>query len=274
MVLVSDAKLPSFRGGSFRLFNILRCPMRWLSLFAAVGMLFFQMPRRDLPENIYPEWFFAPPLSGGPFSVGYSDEHARGDSAVNAATREAAVNYVKSQRVQIIGEQGMATFAAGKIPVGSTIKEQYDEEAARNLGSTMKAVDWFLRKGAATVIASTDSTPVTGRNRRIDAAKVKEPVWVTSVPDSQGYIFSTGLAPVYYHENNSWREAERKARTNLALSLYSQIKFLGKKMDDVYYREFQVEETNVTLVGARVIARWKDVKNRICYVLVRMPLAR
>jgi len=56
------------------------------------------------------------------------------------------------------------------------------------------------------------------------------------------------------------------------LTVYTKVKFLGKKVEDSYFREFQVEETNVTLEGIEVVARWKDVRNQICYVLVRVPV--
>jgi hypothetical protein len=235
--------------------------------------LLVQTAKKPFPENIYPAWFLDPPSDQKMVAVGYSDVHAYIDSAIKSATREAATNLVKNGQVQIIGEQGLATLAAGTILVGSTIKEYYDTTEAGRLGSTMKVVDYFQRSGAVTILVSTDSAKTTAAFGRVDASKLPRPPWTTQTPDKGGYLYCSGLAPVYYYENNSWREAERKARINLALTLYTKVKYLGKKVDQSYYREFQVEETNATLRGIEVVARWKDVKNQVCYVLMRMPVS-
>jgi len=244
------------------------------SWYIVVAVLLSFHPRpsaSSLPENIYPRWFFNPP-TGSSFAVGYSSEHAYRDSAIKAATRDAARNYVKCRKVQIEGEQGLATLAAGTITVGSTIKEWYDTAEAVNLGERMKVVDYFQRGGAVSVLASTDSVGDAPGPQRVDAATVAMPAWTTNIPEKPGYVYNSGLAPLYYNEFNSWLEAERKARINLALTVYTKVKFLGKKVEDSYFREFQVEETNVTLEGIEVVARWKDVRNQICYVLVRVPV--
>jgi hypothetical protein len=225
-----------------------------------------------LPENIYPVWFFNPPAGSPTLVVGYSDEHAYRDSAINAAKREAAENYVKIRQVKISGEQGLATLAAGTITVGSTIKEYFDTTEAERLAGTMKIVDYFRRGGSVALLASTDSVANVPGIIRVDAATVPTPLWTTVMPEQAGYVYNSGLSTLYYNEFNSWREAERKARINLALTVYTKVKFLGKKSDNVYFREFQIEETNVTLHSIEVVARWKDVKNQICYVLMRVPI--
>jgi hypothetical protein len=246
----------------------------WLPLLPLMLALHLASSYKPLPDNIYPLWFFNPPHGSPAFVVGYSDEHAYLDSAINAAKREAARNLVKIRRVQIAGEQGLATLAAGTITVGSTIKEYYDTTEAERLAGRMKALDYFQRGGSVALLASTDSVGNVPEVKRVDVASVPLPSWTTVIPDRAGYIYNSGLAPLYYNEFNSWREAERRARINLALTVYTKVKFLGKKADDVYFREFQIEETNVTLHAIEVVARWKDVKNKICYVLMRIPVGK
>ena len=245
----------------------------WYSLLPLLLSFSLRVSENPRPENIYPSWFFNPP-EGASFAVGYSAEHAYRDSAIKAATRDAAVNYVKNQQVEIKGEQGLATLAAGTITVGSTIKEYYDTTEAGRLGGILKVLDFFQRGGAFAVLASTDSVAKAPGVNRLDAAAVPAPQWTTVIPEKAGYVYNSGLAPLYYNEFNSWLEAERKARVNLALTVYTKVKFLGKKVENSYFREFQVEETNVTLHGIEVVARWKDVRNQICYVLVRVPVGR
>ncbi len=237
-----------------------------------VVSLFVQASKRPLPDNIYPAWFFDPPSGRSVFAVGYSDVRSYVDSAIASATREAAVNFVRYRQERIQGEQGLATLAAGTLTVGSTIKEFYDENEAGRLATNLKVLDYFQRGGAVTLLGSTDSTIGVPNARRVDASRIPKPSWTTTIPEKAGYLYNSGLCPVYYNENNSWREAERRARINTALTLYTKVKFLGKKVDNSYFREFQVEETNATLIGVEVVARWKDVKNQICYVLVRMPV--
>ncbi len=236
--------------------------------------LLFQASKRPLPENVYPAWFLEPPPGRTDLAVGYSDVRAYLDSAIASATREAAVNYVRNRQVRVAGEQGLATLAAGTLTVGSTIKESYDAGAAAQLSASLKAIDYFQRGGAVTLMASTDSNATVQNLRRVDVSKIPKPSWTTTTPEKARYLYNSGLCPVYYNENNSWREAERRGRINLALTLYTKVKFLGKKVDNSYFREFQVEETNATLLGVEVVARWKDVRNQICYVLLRMPVAK
>jgi hypothetical protein len=236
--------------------------------------LFFQPSEKPLPENLYPAWFFDPPAGRAVFTVGYSDVRAYVDSAIASAMREAAANYVRNQQVRIAGEQGLATLAAGTLTVGSTIKESFDVDEAGRLASKLKVLDYFQRGGAVTLLASMDSTVNITNVRRVDASRIPKPSWTTVIPEKAGYIYNSGLCPVYYNENNSWREAERRGRINLALTLYTKVKYMGKKVDNIYFREFQVEETNATLLGVEVVARWKDVRNQICYVLVRMPVTQ
>lgn len=243
----------------------------WFPLLAVLLSFHLQAPSGPLLENIYPAWFFNPP-SGSTFADGYSAEHAYRDSAIKAATRDAAITYVKNKQVEIRGEQGLATLAVGTITVGSTIKEYYDSAEAGRLGESMKVLDFFQRGGAVSVLASLDSVGNVPGAKRLDAAAVPTPLWTTVIPEKPGYVYNSGLAPLYYNEFNSWLEAERKARINLALTVYTKVKFLGKKVDESYFREFQVEETNVTLHGIEIVARWKDVKNQICYVLMRVPV--
>jgi hypothetical protein len=243
-------------------------------LFSVILSFHFQASHKTLRENVYPLWFFNPPAGSTMLAVGYSGEHAYLDSAIKAATREAAENYMKNRQVQIAGEQGLATLAAGTITVGSTIKEYYDTLDAERLGGTMKVLDYFQRGGSVALLASTDSVGNVPGRKRIDAATLSTPLWTTVTPEQAGYLYNAGLAPLYYNEFNSWREAERRARINLALTVYTKVKFLGKKTDNVYFREFQIEETNVTLHAIEVVARWKDVKNKICYVLMRVPVGQ
>lgn len=243
----------------------------WFSFLPVLLSLTIQSSRKPLPENIYPLWFFNPPATSTTWTVGYSQEHAYLDSALKAATREAGRNFAKNQQVQIRGEQGIATLAVGTITVGSTIKEYFDTTQAVSMGAALKVADYFRRGGAVAVLASMDSVANVPGVNRIDAATVPMPPWTKALPEKAGYVFNSGLAPLYYNEFNSWLEAERKARINLALSAYTRIKFLGKKEDDSYFRESQVEATNVTLRGIEVVARWKDIKNQICYVLMRVP---
>jgi hypothetical protein len=246
--------------------------MIWNPLLPLLFSFYLGGSPAPLPENIYPLWFFNPPAGSPTFVVGYSGEHSYLDSAINAAKREAALNYVKTRQVQISGEQGLATLAAGTITVGSTIKEYFDTSEAEQLAGSMKMIDYFRRGGSVALLASTDSIGNVPGIKRIDAATVPTPLWTTVIPEQEGYIYNSGLAPLYYNELNSWREAERRARINLALTVFTKVKFLGKKSDNVYFREFQIEETNVTLHSIEVVGRWKDVKNQICYVLMRVPV--
>ena len=77
------------------------------------------------------------------------------------------------------------------------------------------------------------------------------------------------MAPQYYYESSSWKEAERMARRNLARSVYTTVRMLQKS--GIQAQGIEHEELRVNLHDISVAARWTDVNARIVYVLMRTP---
>ena len=110
---------------------------------------------------------------------------------------------------------------------------------------------------------------------RVDRARVrmseKAPKWVRKLPRKEGYVFAVGTSHLYYHEESSWREAERAARLELARDVVSQIRNLSKQAGG-RLEHVVVTKTEATLRGTQIVGRWLDRKAKACYVLCRMPI--
>ena len=99
----------------------------------------------------------------------------------------------------------------------------------------------------------------------------KAPKWVRKLPRKRGYAFAVGISHLYYHEENSWREAERAARLELARDVLSEIRNLSKQAGGTLEYVI-VTRTEATLREAQIVGRWLDRKEKACYVLCRMPI--
>ena len=71
--------------------------------------------------------------------------------------------------------------------------------------------------------------------------------------------------------HSGWREAERNALVDLALTLKSYVRNLTKQLNSQTGRVLSVQ-TNVVLSRIQVVERWYDRQNRSYHVLMEMPL--
>jgi hypothetical protein len=93
--------------------------------------------------------------------------------------------------------------------------------------------------------------------------------WTTKLPEDKGFAYTVGMCNGFFSEYKSWQSAENNAILNLACSislkenaeaLMSQGRMMSKVMENV----------SVVLQNIQVVERWKDEKNNLYYVLVRM----
>jgi hypothetical protein len=108
-------------------------------------------------------------------------------------------------------------------------------------------------------------------NTLVNVGTTKPPAWIDSPPQTPGYVTSVGMAVLYYHPISSWHEAEKIGRRNLAATVSSSVRQLEKQTategQAISHSEIRAQLSNV-----RVLRRWEDPKEGICYVLMRMPM--
>jgi hypothetical protein len=95
------------------------------------------------------------------------------------------------------------------------------------------------------------------------------PKWTESPPNDENYFYAVGISPEYYYEISSWKEAEKLARRNLARSVYIEIKSLQKGARQ--FQEITNENLEMDLHNIQVVSRWRDIEEKLFYVLIKMP---
>jgi len=203
-------------------------------------------------------------------SVGYAKRSYYKDSTAFAiATENAYKNFVVQNRVTISGEQAFWTTEIGNAWMGNDIKEVYDTNECSIISRTVIPLDTMLIKDFVAIIVGDRECELSSLNKFvvfIDSSI--QPAWVDIIPQESDYYYAVGIAPEYYYESSSWMEAEKRASLNLARILYTKIESLQKK--EIGGQEVKKEKLSVELKEITFVARWKDEKNKIYYLLAKI----
>jgi hypothetical protein len=218
----------------------------------------------------YPAWF----LNQGSLTcesavVGYANPSYYPDSAIAQAVRNAIVNAGRLRATRVSGGQAFWSTEGGMFWMGSNIREDFDSMLSAERGS-WKILDAFTTPGFVAVLYGDSACIVDPSARAIVRVPSKPPLWTETLPNDDRFFYAVGLAPEYYYETSSWQEAEQSARLSLARTVHTRIKSL-QKVAGREGQEVREEETHVTLERLQVVARWRDVRQKIFYVLIRMP---
>lgn len=219
--------------------------------------------------QIYTKWFIAPervPCEN--ITVGYADPSYIPDSAAARAVLNGYEAFARQTYTHISGGQAFWSTEGGVYWMGANFQERFDSSYVQMAQKLLTPVDTLFTKGLVAVLLSTSDCSLDSTFRsRISIRGESPPPWIESVPQDDAYLYATGVAPLYFHEISSWIEAEQLARRNLARAVYTEIKSL-QKMSSAG-QEIRHEALTVSLHQVRVVRRWLDFKNKICYVLVK-----
>jgi hypothetical protein len=218
----------------------------------------------------YPRWFLEQGRLLPASHVGYAQVGYYRDSVVGYALRNACENAARSASSQITGKREHWATEIGTFVMDDDVSETFDTSAAARTTCGLIVADSMLLNSMMIVLAVPGEVmvPATARTP-IRIAAAQPPSWIQALPEEAGFIYSSGLSAEYFYEKSSWLRAEQMARKNLAFSVYTQLKSLQRVAEQGV--EKSREEVSVGLRDIEVVARWRDVKNRIMHVLVRMP---
>ena len=110
-------------------------------------------------------------------------------------------------------------------------------------------------------------------NRKLVLASSRsKPDWLSQLSESTASLYGVGhCSRPTLRLHSGWREAERNALVDLALTLKSYVRNLTKQLNSQTGRVLSVQ-TNVVLSRIQVVERWYDRQNRSYHVLMEMPL--
>lgn len=225
-------------------------------------LLFFIFLER-LAAQDYPDWFLFPGgISVENLSTGYSNKSFYQDSAYSAAYRNSLENFKLFNNNKITGSQKYWISFEGTMDAGRYFNEIIDSS---NSDISLQKLKAFNYANLLAVLV------VDEKITEINVSEKNDTSWVTKIPEETGFLYSLGISKNYYYEKNSWLEAEKNARINLAKQISVKIKSLSKKENN-FIEEARKEEVAVELKKAKIWRRYKDCKKKLYYVLVRMVI--
>jgi len=217
----------------------------------------------------YPAWFLLQGRVGcRTIAVGYAEHSSLKDSTASYALQNAAVNAAAFTHIVVKAEQTFWGTEAGTYRINSSTLEVLEEGELQRANHVLRRIDVAENNGCMMILAG-DSTCIIpdGKRQKVNLSQVSPPHWTEEVPKEPGFVSAVGLAPRYYYESSSWKEAEWMARRNLARSLHSRIK--GVQKSAVEGQSLELLSSDVVLKNAEVVERWLDIHQEIFYVLVR-----
>ena len=217
--------------------------------------------------HLYPHWFTEmPQRRGAIFAVGYSPVYMNIKTSWQEAKDNALLNLAKAYWVSVQGEQAFVSGEGGTAYKGSTVSEVVDSTLLKMLKPKLTCLDSALVGEMVIVLVSTKGIDVHSRPISLKS----EPTWIKKLPSNPDYNYARGASPKYLYESNSWLEAERRARIQLAWGRKTKLQQLQRK-GEFSFHQVTVESTGVTLREAQIVARWVDPVNGVHWVLARCP---
>ena len=221
----------------------------------------------------YPDWFLNQgTLNCTDIAIGISERSYVNDTAaISLAFKNACLQLTKQKYMKVYSDNYYWTTALGKAWMGSEIREGIDTTLFNLILGRVQIIDTFKTDKILAVIVSEEPCyPIVNNSFLTSIDSFKIPNWVRSLPEDDHYYFSLGVAPQYFYESSSWNEAEASALRKLAEIKQIMIRSLQKV--DESYEEKQNVIVSTELYNSEVIARWRDLRLNIYYVLARCPV--
>lgn len=193
------------------------------------------------------------------------------DSAIALAFRTGCDLLAKYNTVVIKGGQAFWATEDGVHSMGAQYTETYDEDLGDFFKSKLKVLDAFV-DDQKTIVLSGDSGACGMSDQlreKFDVRSIKRPEWVDGLPNTKGFYFNVGTSEEYYYESSSWQRAEHNALMGLARSIRSKVVSMQKK-NQIEGQDVFNEDLDVELKNVQIAARWRDVKNKVFYVLAKV----
>ncbi len=215
----------------------------------------------------YPQWFWAPPPRlPFPTAVGYSAvSHFHPDKALENATEDGIERLAKSIHVRIRGERSTIN---GKLV--QQFQEETETRVKENVREAHEILAIYQEEGLTMVLvgASTQSRQLSAS---VTEPNATVPDWIGELPRHRGYFYARGQSVLKNRPKTAWAQAEYQARIALALTVTASVSHLERSARG------QIDKVtrtcvDLTLRGIQIVARWYDAAERICYVLVRVPI--
>ncbi len=220
----------------------------------------------------YPKWFLFPAkVKCSPhITIITSPPTYYRDSAIVQGFKLGCDLLARYTGMKISGGQTFWATEAGISSMGAKYELSYDTLLTEKYLSSLRVLQSFIDKQKTLVLVG-DSICTAGADIAdlISLSSIEQPRWVEELPVEQGYQFGVGFSEEFFYEISSWQVAEKNSYMALARSIQVKMQSL-QKQDAAESQDIRNEEVNVNLQNVEIVARWKDMKKKIFYVLARM----
>lgn len=219
----------------------------------------------------YPRWFLYPGETGCRSAVTViapAPTYYR-DSAVAFAFRMGCDLAARYDALHIVGGQAFWMTEAGAHSMGASFEQRYDTALTERNLSVMKVIATDIDRNRTLVLAGEEGCTVDSLSgARVSVARIRQPKWVEEGMRDGRYHYGVGFSQEFFYDASSWQTAEKNAVMALARSVRTSVKSMQKR-DALEAQDVQDEQIDVTLRNITIVARWKDVKKKVYYVLAR-----
>ncbi len=224
-----------------------------------------------LVAQTYPAWFLNPekiPCTDALTMIIRSSVYPQ--SAMQTAFVEGCFTLARYKNSQISGGQAFWSTESGIFEMGSNYAIDFDSSLAERYFERLKITDSFT-DNTKIVLLIADSACKFGDElfEKKNIKNIPEPKWIEQMPNEKGYIYAVGLSQEYVYEVSSWNSAERNGFLDLARQQKISLKSV-QKHDVNEQHDLRNEDVNAQLTDVKVISRYRDLKRKIFYVLMRM----
>lgn len=225
----------------------------------------------SLKAQVYPRWFLFQgevPCHPNAAAVANPSTFHR-DTAVAYAFLDGCEKIARYTDLEISGGQLFWETEAGTYAMGSNYTEQFDSSLTDGVISRSKVLDSFVdRKKIVVLVASPSCKLDDDLKEVISVRTISKPSWVEQLPEDKNYAYGVGASEEYFYESSSWNAAEKRAYMSAARSKRIAVKAM-EKQSSIEHQDIRNEDINVVLRDVEIVARWRDVKAKIFYVLAR-----
>lgn len=221
--------------------------------------------------QVYKNWFCNQGIVNcSSISVGYSQSSYHDDtSAIREAFWNACLIYAKNKQESISGGETFWATEIGMFAMGNDFKESYDTLSVKQYLKKFRILDTLIEGNLVAVLAGV-SNCISDIKKVSCIMPSKIPEWVYIAPENSEYCYAVGVAPGYYYEKSSWVEAEKSARLKLASNASTYVES-WQLMNKSSGQSIENSVLSVNISNVRVVSRWRDLKDDLYYVLMKMP---
>lgn len=226
----------------------------------------------EAASQVYPRWFlFQGEIPSNRIAVGYVRPSVYRDSSTSYAFRSGCTSYAMYRRISLSGSEAFWATEGGTAWMGSDIQISYDTSAADDAQKEFCVLDTYHDRVKTIVLAGDSGLTVDASMKAvIPVSSVQKPDWVETLPEHPQMVYAVGEAEEYFYETSSWELAEKIARLSMGRQIGTTVTGL-QKLSDTEGQDVRHDVFRTVLHDVKVIARWRDLKKKIFYVLIEMP---